>query len=93
MPSPKRTHLFDSLWSDYPHALLEASGLAVGLPKGQMGNSEVGHTAIGAGKIVNTDLVRIGKAIENNEFAKNPAFVELFNHVKKMIRCSIFRGF
>ena len=77
------TPFFDSLWSDYPHALLEASGLAVGLPKGQMGNSEVGHTAIGAGKIVNTDLVRIGKAIENNEFAKNPAFVELFNHVKK----------
>jgi len=76
------TAFFDQLWNNYPHALLEASGLAVGLPEGQMGNSEVGHTAIGAGKIVNTDLVRIGKAIENNEFAKNPAFVELFNHVK-----------
>lgn len=77
------TPFFDYLWNNYPHSLLEASGLAVGLPDGQMGNSEVGHTAIGAGKIVNTDLVRISKAIENNEFAKNPAFVELFNHVKK----------
>ena len=76
------TAFFDSLWNNYPHALLEASGLAVGLPEGQMGNSEVGHTTIGAGRIVNTDLVRIGKAIENNEFAKNPAFAELFNHVK-----------
>lgn len=77
------TPFFDFLWDNYPHSLLGASGLAVGLPEGQMGNSEVGHTAIGAGKVVNTDLVRIGKAIENNEFEKNPAFVELFNHVKK----------
>lgn len=74
---------FDYLWNNYPHSLLDASGLAVGLPEGQMGNSEVGHTAIGAGKIINTDLVRISKATENNEFGKNPAFVELFNHVKK----------
>lgn len=77
------TPFFDFLWSNYPHSLLLSSGLAVGLPEGQMGNSEVGHTAIGAGKIVNTDLVRISKAIENNEFGENPAFVELFNHVKK----------
>ncbi|MBM2818242.1 MAG: phosphoglycerate mutase (2,3-diphosphoglycerate-independent) [Parcubacteria group bacterium] len=77
------TPFFDSLWKNSPHALLEASGLAVGLPEGQMGNSEVGHIAIGAGKIVNTDLVRIGKAIENGEFANNPAFAELFNHVKE----------
>lgn len=76
------TPFFDYLWSNYSHAFLNASGLAVGLPEGQMGNSEVGHTAIGAGKIVNTDLVRISKAIENNEFGNNPAFTELFNHVK-----------
>lgn len=76
------TPFFDFLWNNYPHSLLLASGLAVGLPEGQMGNSEVGHTAIGAGKVINTDLLRIGKAIENNEFANNPSFVELFNHVK-----------
>lgn len=77
------TPFFNFLWGNYPHALLETSGLAVGLPEGQMGNSEVGHMAIGAGKIVNTDLVKISKAIEDGEFAKNSAFIELFKHVKK----------
>lgn len=74
---------FDYLWNNYPHALLEASGEAVGLPEGQMGNSEVGHTTIGAGKVLNTDLVRVSKAIANDEFITNPAFMELFAHVKK----------
>lgn len=74
---------FDSLWKTYPHSLLNASGLAVGLPEGQMGNSEVGHSTIGAGKIIDTDLVRIGKAIDSGEFAKNPAFHAHFDHVKK----------
>lgn len=74
---------FDRLWKQYPHALLKASGEAVGLPDGQMGNSEVGHTTIGAGKTLDTDLVRISKAIENGEFDTNPAFVKLFDHVKK----------
>lgn len=74
---------FDSLWAKYPHTLLEASGLAVGLPEGQMGNSEVGHTTIGAGKILDTDLVRIGKAIANNEIGTNKAIKGLFDHVKK----------
>jgi 2,3-bisphosphoglycerate-independent phosphoglycerate mutase len=74
---------FDKLWSEYPHSLLNASGNAVGLPEGQMGNSEVGHMTIGAGRPVDTDLVRIDKAIENGEFDKNPAFKELFDHVQK----------
>lgn len=74
---------FDSLWRDYPHSLLKASGRAVGLPEGQMGNSEVGHTTIGAGKIIDTELVRTSKAIETGEFDKNPAFASLFEHVKK----------
>lgn len=74
---------FDSLWRDYPHSLLKASGDAVGLPDGQMGNSEVGHTTIGAGRICDTELVRIGKTIESGEFDKNPAFTALFEHVKK----------
>lgn len=77
------TPVFDKLWSEYPHNLLQASGLAVGLPEGQMGNSEVGHSTIGAGTIIDTDLVRIKKSIDSGEFAKNPAFISLFEHVKK----------
>jgi 2,3-bisphosphoglycerate-independent phosphoglycerate mutase len=77
------TPFFDHLWNTYPHAFLEASALCVGLPEGQMGNSEVGHMTIGAGKIIDTDLVRISKAIHNNEFATNPAFMTLFAHVIK----------
>jgi 2,3-bisphosphoglycerate-independent phosphoglycerate mutase len=78
-----KTLFFDHLWKTYPHALLDASSENVGLPDGQMGNSEVGHMTIGAGKIIDTDLVRIAKAIRNNEFATNPAFITLFDHVKK----------
>ena len=74
---------FDRYWNTFPHTLLEASGLAVGLPEGQMGNSEIGHTTIGAGRALDTDLVRIAKAIDSGEFASNPAFISLFNHVKK----------
>lgn len=77
------TPFFDHLWKTYPHSFLDASSLSVGLPEGQMGNSEVGHMTIGAGKILDTDLVRISKAIQNNEFITNPAFVKLFDHVKK----------
>ncbi len=78
-----KTPNFDAYWDTHPHTLLEASGLAVGLPEGQMGNSEVGHSTIGAGKSLDTDLVRIKKAIDKNEFVTNPAFVTLFEHVKK----------
>ncbi len=78
-----KTPNFDKYWKKYPHTLLEASGLAVGLPEGQMGNSEIGHTTIGAGKVIDTDLVRIGKAIKSNEFISNKAFRHLFAHVKK----------
>ena len=78
-----RTPNFDRYWKEYPHTLLEASGLAVGLPEGQMGNSEVGHTTIGAGTVVDTDLVRIGKAIGSGDYAKNLVFTALFDHVKK----------
>lgn len=81
--SQANTPFFDDLWANYPHALLQASGLSVGLPEGQMGNSEVGHTIIGAGKVVDTDLVRIGKTIVSGELNKNPALVALFDHVKK----------
>jgi 2,3-bisphosphoglycerate-independent phosphoglycerate mutase len=76
-----KTPVFDRIWNEYPHTLLEASGLAVGLPEGQMGNSEIGHTTIGAGKAIDTDLVRIKKAIVSGEYDVNPAFVALFKHV------------
>jgi len=74
--------IFDNLWSTYPHSILGASGTAVGLPEGQMGNSEVGHMIIGAGRVLYQDLVRIDKEIENGNFNKNESFQKLFNHVK-----------
>lgn len=76
------TPRFREFWNNYPHTLLDASGLAVGLPEGQMGNSEIGHTTIGAGRAMDTDLVRIKKSITNGEYEKLSPFVELFNHVK-----------
>lgn len=77
-----KTPFFDSLWNEYPHTLLGASEEDVGLPSGQIGNSEVGHTTIGAGKVIDTDLVKINKAAEQGEFETNPVFVKLFEHVK-----------
>lgn len=71
---------FDRYWNQYPHATMKASGLDVGLPDGQMGNSEVGHTNIGAGRIVYQSLTRIDKAIEDGEFLENPALNEAYSH-------------
>ena len=68
-----KTPNFDRLWAEWPHATLGASGLDVGLPDGQMGNSEVGHTNIGAGRIVYQELTRITKAIWDGDFFSNPA--------------------
>ena len=68
-----RTPAMDRLWADYPHATLLTSGEDVGLPAGQMGNSEVGHTNIGAGFVVYQWLTRIDLAVANGEFAANPA--------------------
>ena len=65
------TPVFDGLWARFPHTTLEASGEAVGLPHGQMGNSEVGHLTIGAGRVVYQDLVRINKAITDGSFFEN----------------------
>lgn len=76
------TPYFDSLLERFPHALVDASSGSVGLPEGQMGNSEVGHMTIGAGCIIDTDFVRISKAAEENEFSTNQAFVTLFEHVQ-----------
>jgi 2,3-bisphosphoglycerate-independent phosphoglycerate mutase len=65
--------VFTRLWASYPHATLQASGEAVGLPAGQMGNSEVGHTNLGAGRTVYQDLTRIDKAVSDGTFASTPA--------------------
>ncbi len=67
----------------YPHTLLSASGREVGLPLGLMGNSEVGHMNLGAGRIVYQDISRIDKAIEDGEFARNPVFVALLDRLRK----------
>ena len=67
---------------EYPWCFLEASGEAVGLPEGQMGNSEVGHLNIGAGRIVYQDLTRINISIRNGDFFKNPAFLNAISNVK-----------
>src|ERR1700761_2035827 len=66
--SAANTPTWDRLWKEWPHTLLQASEHYVGLPEGQMGNSEVGHTNLGAGRIVYQDLVRINRAIESGEF-------------------------
>jgi 2,3-bisphosphoglycerate-independent phosphoglycerate mutase len=72
------TPTFDRLWAEYPHTTLEASGAAVGLPPGQMGNSEVGHLTIGAGRVPYQDLMRVNKAIEDGSFFENTALVAAF---------------
>jgi 2,3-bisphosphoglycerate-independent phosphoglycerate mutase len=76
------TPYYDSLLANYPHSKLEASGLAVGLPAGQMGNSEVGHTNLGAGRVVYQDLVKINKAVEEHTLDNEPVLVEALNYAK-----------
>jgi len=74
---------FDRYWKNFPNQHLTASGEAVGLPEGQMGNSEVGHLNIGAGRIVYQSLTRVNVAIREGEFEKNETLVGAINHVKK----------
>ncbi|MDD2519012.1 MAG: 2,3-bisphosphoglycerate-independent phosphoglycerate mutase [Bacilli bacterium] len=74
---------FDNLWNNYSHSLIEASGELVGLPSGQMGNSEVGHMNIGAGRIVYQPLPYISEQIKNQNFYKNENILEVINHTKK----------
>lgn len=74
--SQARTPNMDSFYEHYPHTTLEASGLAVGLPAGQIGNSEVGHLNIGSGRIIYQSLTRISKSIEDGDFFTNPALLE-----------------
>ncbi len=78
-----KTPFWSRLWERQPRTLLEASGKAVGLPAGQMGNSEVGHLNLGAGRVVKQDLVRITEAIEDGSFFTKPAFLDACHSVRK----------
>jgi 2,3-bisphosphoglycerate-independent phosphoglycerate mutase len=77
------TPYMDRLMEEYPHSQLEASGENVGLPDGQMGNSEVGHLNIGGGRVVYQDLVKINRAIKDGSFQKNPEIISAFSYAKE----------
>ncbi|MBU4603649.1 MAG: 2,3-bisphosphoglycerate-independent phosphoglycerate mutase, partial [Proteobacteria bacterium] len=77
------TPYIDSLFQDYPHTKLVCSGEAVGLPAGQMGNSEVGHLNLGSGRVVYQDITRINLAVANGELGDNPEFQKAFAVAKK----------
>ncbi|GGD07584.1 2,3-bisphosphoglycerate-independent phosphoglycerate mutase [Pontibacillus salipaludis] len=74
---------FDRLWEQYPHTTLTAKGEAVGLPEGQMGNSEVGHLNIGAGRVVYQSLTRVNMSIREGDFFENERFIEAMEHAKE----------
>ena len=77
-----KTPVMDCLWAAYPRTLIQTSGRAVGLPDGQMGNSEVGHLNIGAGRVVPQELVRISDAVEDGSLLSNPALVRMSEKVR-----------
>lgn len=74
---------WDRLWHSYPHTLIQTSELSVGLPRGQMGNSEVGHLNIGAGRVVYQDLTKVDLAIEDGSFERNPVLVQAVDTAKR----------
>jgi bisphosphoglycerate-independent phosphoglycerate mutase len=78
------TPVFDRLWRGFPHTTIEASGEAAGLPPGQMGNSEVGHLTIGAGRRLYQDLMRVNRAIADESLFTNPALVSAFERGKRV---------
>ncbi len=86
------TPFYDSILQKYPHSKLQASGLAVGLPDGQMGNSEVGHTNLGAGRVVYQDLVKINLAVEDGSLAKEPVLASALDYAKTFAKKVHFIG-
>jgi 2,3-bisphosphoglycerate-independent phosphoglycerate mutase len=78
-----RTPVFDRLWRDFPHTTLEASGEAVGLPPGQMGNSEVGHLTIGSGRVLDQDLQRVNRAARDGSLFENEALLGAFRRARE----------
>ncbi len=87
-----KTPNIDSYFASYPNTILEASGMAVGLPDGQMGNSEVGHTNIGAGRVVYQELTRITKSIKDGDFFKNEVLLSAVENCKKNNSALHFAG-
>lgn len=86
------TPYWDSLIANYPHSQLQASGEYVGLPDGQMGNSEVGHLNIGAGRVVYQDLVKINMACRDNSITKNPQIIQAYSYAKENNKKIHFMG-
>lgn len=86
------TPFMDSCYQKYPNTLIEASGMAVGLPEGQMGNSEVGHMNLGAGRVVYQNLVKINLAVQNNTLAKEKEIIDAFTFAKENNRKIHFIG-
>ena len=86
------TPYWDYLMNNYPHSQLQASGENVGLPDGQMGNSEVGHLNIGAGRVVYQDLVKINRACADNSILQNPEIVSAFSYAKENGKSVHFMG-
>lgn len=78
-----KTPFMDSFYQKFPHTTLEASGMAVGLPAGQMGNSEVGHMNLGAGRVVYQNLVKLNMAVENKTLGKEPAILSAFQYAQE----------
>jgi 2,3-bisphosphoglycerate-independent phosphoglycerate mutase len=98
-PDPKvsaidhaKTPFIDSLYESYPNASLRTDGLHVGLPEGQMGNSEVGHMNLGAGRIVYQDLVKINMAVEHKTLQNEPVLIDAFNYAKSNAKKVHFLG-
>ena len=75
--------MFDALWEGFPHTQLAASGEAVGLPEGQMGNSEVGHLTIGSGRVLYQDLMRVNVAVRTGTIFANPALTSAFSRARE----------
>ncbi|MGH9481103.1 MAG: 2,3-bisphosphoglycerate-independent phosphoglycerate mutase [Terriglobales bacterium] len=78
-----RKPVYDRLLRDYPNTILQTSGAAVGLPQGQMGNSEVGHLNLGAGRVVQMDITRLDQAIADGSFERNPALLSVMRHARR----------
>jgi len=98
-PDPKisaidnaKTPFIDSLYTKYPHASLRTDGLNVGLPEGQMGNSEVGHMNLGAGRIVYQDLVKINLVVKDKSLGKEKVLIDAFNYAKNNNKSVHFLG-
>ena len=80
---------YDYLFANVPYGMIDTFGLSVGLPEGQMGNSEVGHMCIGSGRVLYQDLVRISLAIENGDIKKNPALLQICEHTSVVHLCGL----